>query len=176
MIVGLILGKSVGTYEATRGQRENKRSMYPLLFRLNLIHFSIFSKRWCVFPMVIWLEFPMGQYRVNNHPYHAPQFILKSIIIRMFPETPFLVALKRAEFSSAKLPKMPLPVQISLGQVSPSQFQFDIANLINYIFMQWTIMHSFNFNLGLKIRHHNKSIGVDIRNEFTLLIMEKPED
>ena len=25
--------------------------------------------------MVIWPVFRMGQYRVNNHPYHAPQFI-----------------------------------------------------------------------------------------------------
>ena len=24
--------------------------------------------------MVIWPEFRMGQYRVNDHPYHAPQF------------------------------------------------------------------------------------------------------
>ena len=24
--------------------------------------------------MVIWPEFPMGQYRANDHPYHAPQF------------------------------------------------------------------------------------------------------
>ena len=28
----------------------------------------------CVFPMVIWPAFRMGQYRVNDHPYHAPQF------------------------------------------------------------------------------------------------------
>ena len=27
--------------------------------------------------MVIWPAFRMGQYRVNNHPYHAPQFICK---------------------------------------------------------------------------------------------------
>ena len=26
----------------------------------------------CVFPMVIWVEFRMGQYRVNDHPFHAP--------------------------------------------------------------------------------------------------------
>ena len=25
--------------------------------------------------MVIWPAFRMGQYRVNDHPYHAPQFI-----------------------------------------------------------------------------------------------------
>ena len=28
----------------------------------------------CAFPMVIWPAFRMGQYRVNDHPYHAPQF------------------------------------------------------------------------------------------------------
>ena len=33
-------------------------------------------KRGCVFPMVIWPAFRMGQYRVNDHPYHAPQFKL----------------------------------------------------------------------------------------------------
>ena len=25
--------------------------------------------------MVIWSAFRLGQYRVNDHPYHAPQFI-----------------------------------------------------------------------------------------------------
>ena len=34
-----------------------------------------FTKRGCVFPMVIWPAFRMGQYRVNDNPYHAPQFI-----------------------------------------------------------------------------------------------------
>ena len=34
-------------------------------------------KRGCVFPMVIWPEFCMGQYRVNDHLYHAPQFKFK---------------------------------------------------------------------------------------------------
>ena len=33
-------------------------------------------KRGCVVPMVIWPAFRMGQYRVNDHPYHAPQFII----------------------------------------------------------------------------------------------------
>ena len=35
------------------------------------------GKRECVFPMVVWViwsEFRMGQYRVNDHPYHAPQY------------------------------------------------------------------------------------------------------
>ena len=31
--------------------------------------------RGCVFPMVIWPAFRMGQYRVSDHLYHAPQFI-----------------------------------------------------------------------------------------------------
>ena len=31
-------------------------------------------KRGCVIPMVIWPAFRMGQYRVNDHPYRAPQF------------------------------------------------------------------------------------------------------
>ena len=38
------------------------------------------SKRGCVFPIVIWAAFRMGQYRVNDHPYHAPQFIGFEII------------------------------------------------------------------------------------------------
>ena len=33
-----------------------------------------FNKQGCVLLMVIWPEFRMGQYRVNDHPYHAPQF------------------------------------------------------------------------------------------------------
>ena len=41
------------------------------------LHIKVFynHKRGCVFPMVIWPAFRMGQYRVNDHPYHAPQFI-----------------------------------------------------------------------------------------------------
>ena len=31
--------------------------------------------------MVIWPEFRMGQYRVNYHPYHAPQFMIYEITI-----------------------------------------------------------------------------------------------
>ena len=34
-----------------------------------------FIKRECVFQMVIWPAFRIGQYRVNDYPYHAPQFI-----------------------------------------------------------------------------------------------------
>ena len=33
------------------------------------------NKRECVFLMIIWPAFRMGQYRANDHPYHAPQFI-----------------------------------------------------------------------------------------------------
>ena len=33
------------------------------------------NTKWgCVFPMVIWPEFRMWQYRVNDHPYHTPPF------------------------------------------------------------------------------------------------------
>ena len=41
-------------------------------------------KRGCVFPMVIWSEFRMGKYRVNDHPYHAPQFIYLAKGIQLF--------------------------------------------------------------------------------------------
>ena len=34
-------------------------------------------KRGCVIPMVIWPAFRMGQYIVNDLPYHAPQFIFE---------------------------------------------------------------------------------------------------
>ena len=34
-------------------------------------------KRGCVFPMVIWPEFRMRQYSVNDHPYNASQFIAR---------------------------------------------------------------------------------------------------
>jgi len=37
--------------------------------------FNPSHKRGCVFPMVIWPAFRIRQYRVNDHPYHAPQFI-----------------------------------------------------------------------------------------------------
>ena len=35
---------------------------------------KILNNRVCVFPMVIRSAFRMGQYRVNDHPYYAPQF------------------------------------------------------------------------------------------------------
>ena len=34
------------------------------------------TKQGCAFPMVIWPVFRMEKYRVNDHPYHAPQFII----------------------------------------------------------------------------------------------------
>ena len=34
-----------------------------------------FNKQGCAFSMVLWPDFLMWQYRVNDHPYHAPQFI-----------------------------------------------------------------------------------------------------
>ena len=50
---------------------------------------ELFSdKRGCVFPMVIWPAFRMGQFRVNDHPYHAPSY---------FSDHPF----KRALLGSA---------------------------------------------------------------------------
>ena len=36
--------------------------------------FQNLSKLGCVFPMVICSAFRMEQYRVNDHPYQAPQF------------------------------------------------------------------------------------------------------
>ena len=48
------------------------------------IHFEVFKrsrldhrlgKREYVFPMVIWPAFRIGQYRANDHPYHAPRLI-----------------------------------------------------------------------------------------------------
>ena len=41
------------------------------------------DKRGCVFPMVIWLKFRMGQYRVNDHPYHASQFTNYNMAFRI---------------------------------------------------------------------------------------------
>ena len=37
------------------------------------------SKRGRVFPMVILPAFRMEQYRVSHHPYHAPQFRIRSM-------------------------------------------------------------------------------------------------
>jgi len=34
----------------------------------------VLYKQGCVFLMVIWPAFRMEKYRVNDHPYHAPQF------------------------------------------------------------------------------------------------------
>ena len=51
-------------------------------------------KTGCVFPMVIWSALRMGQYRVNDHPYHASQFIRcpqMLIIILELDLTPHLI-------------------------------------------------------------------------------------
>ena len=42
--------------------------------KINAGKSRIWHKRGCVFPMVILLAFRNEQYRVNDHPYHAPQF------------------------------------------------------------------------------------------------------
>ena len=53
------------------------------MFHTLSAHINIYgitsTKRGCVFPMVIWPEFRMGQYRVNDHPYHGPQFTCTTI-------------------------------------------------------------------------------------------------
>ena len=46
---------------------------------------KIDNKQGCVFPMVIWPAFRMEKYRVNDHPYHAPQFIRFGRIISFWP-------------------------------------------------------------------------------------------
>ena len=51
------------------------RSNRPVSFDSIWISFQG-GKRGRVFPMVILPAFRMGQYSVNDHPYHAPQFIL----------------------------------------------------------------------------------------------------
>ena len=57
-------------------QNRTSLNIVGVLFEIHLkgtIHQSP-HKRGCVFPMVIWPAFRMGQYRVNDHPYHALQF------------------------------------------------------------------------------------------------------
>ena len=58
------------------------RNIWPV-WRKNTKLFDILrnirtNKLVSVFPMVIWPAFRMRQYRVNNHPYHAPQFMKDS--------------------------------------------------------------------------------------------------
>ena len=58
-------------------QNRTSLNIVGVLFEIHLketIHQSP-HKRGCVFPMVIWPAFRMGRYRVNDHPYHAIQFI-----------------------------------------------------------------------------------------------------
>ena len=49
-------------------------SLEAISGNLNFHFQRIHPKRGCVSPMVIWPAFRMGQYRVNDHPYHALQF------------------------------------------------------------------------------------------------------
>ena len=52
-------------------------SQDPKKYRSNKTSADNFAEdKWGrVFAMVIWPAFRMGQYSVNNHLYHAPQFI-----------------------------------------------------------------------------------------------------
>ena len=52
------------------------------------------SKQGCVFPMVIWPAFRMGQYRVDDHLYHAPQFSMARVVTRSSLETKTCVEMK----------------------------------------------------------------------------------
>ena len=55
------------------------------------------TKQGCAFPMIIWPAFRLGKYRVNDHPYHAPQFIAmiskisKSLIAGFLMKTPLAI-------------------------------------------------------------------------------------
>ena len=51
----------------------------PMQAHWKHLNWNPFSKckRGCVIPMVIWPVFRMGQYIVNDLPYHAPQFIFE---------------------------------------------------------------------------------------------------
>ena len=63
-------------------QKMKKLKIVEVVTSLGLVSSGVFflrfayPKRGCVLPMVIWPAFRMGQYRVNDHPYHAPQFNL----------------------------------------------------------------------------------------------------
>ena len=43
-------------------------------------------KRGCVFSIVIWSAFRMGQYRVNDHPQRAPQFS-----VQLYEKYPYFI-------------------------------------------------------------------------------------
>ena len=51
------------------------RILYILYVKVNIIRFwtilNMDHELGCVFPMVIWPAFRMGQYRVNDLPYHG---------------------------------------------------------------------------------------------------------
>ena len=54
------------------------------------------------FPMVIWPEFRMGQYRVNDNPYHALYFsastsIIKKSIIKQYIATGSMISFSFAQ-------------------------------------------------------------------------------
>ena len=63
------------TMEGVRSNPELKGiipNSFAHIFRKSSRNRWMFVKQECVFPMVIWPAFRMGQYRVNDHPYHAP--------------------------------------------------------------------------------------------------------
>ena len=63
------LAITAGKIEKEEWSHEKSKRASRILTKARL------SKQGCVFPMVIWPAFRMEKYRVNDHPYHAPQFI-----------------------------------------------------------------------------------------------------
>ena len=64
------LAIAAGKIETEEWSHEKSKRASRILTKARL------SKQGCVFPMVIWPAFRMEKYRVNDHPYHAPQFRL----------------------------------------------------------------------------------------------------
>ena len=55
-------------------------------FKINYRVSKLTIKRGCVFSIVIWSAFRMGQYRVNDHPQRAPQFS-----VQLYEKYPYFI-------------------------------------------------------------------------------------
>ena len=80
--------------------------------------------------MVIWSAFHMGQYRVNDHPYYAPQFrydsflpfILALRFSRLDIDAKYTFALFRDSMTANVIGTYPCPLSVNPYRVLPTMF------------------------------------------------------
>ena len=79
-IIGMLFGSMIVTINIFISLFIPVRSIILTIENFYSIHDG---KRGCVFPMDIWPAFRMEQYKVNDHPYHAPDFMWRHVTYQL---------------------------------------------------------------------------------------------